>query len=117
MHATNLTLSENSSAISSSRTKYSSKEVITIPNTSSGGSNIFTPMQTSMLNMKFLMKTANDELFDFTAEISFENQSKTESNETWNLKRKLNTTREAHTFTKEIGNEKRAKTKKESCKN
>ena len=61
------------------------------------------------------MKTADNKLFNFTAGMSFENQSKTESIETCNLTRKFHTAREAFTFANEVGNKKRAKTKQELC--
>ena len=68
-----------------------------------------------MLSMDSLMKIANSKLLDFTAKAPFENQSKTESVKTCNLKPKLSAAREACTITKEAGNEKRAKIKKEPC--
>ena len=100
MYSTNLTLSDDSSTMSDSRNKYLSKEGSATTNTSSSGNNIFIPMQTSILNMDSLVKIANNKLFDFIAEVSFENQSKTESIETCNLKRKSNEAREACTFAK-----------------
>ena len=115
LHATNLTLGDSPTTASASKAKSSPNQANGSTMTSTSTDNVFTPIQTSMSNMESLLKSANNQLFDFANESSCSMTEKSDTIEACDLKRKLHAARESHAFSKESGNECRMKKKQALC--